>query len=122
MDPRGWRTDCLMRRSLFLILFAALLLVAMTGCKKKKQGSDVPKGTKVGLVLPDGSQPYYQAIQRWAEELAEEKGYALIVQDAGGKASEQVRGIEELLQQDVSVIIVSPLDRAAIRPALQKAT
>lgn len=109
-----------MRRSQFLTLLLAFPLVVTAGCKKKNRGSDVPKGAKVGLVLPN-SGPYYQAVQKSAEELAQEKGYALVVQDAKGKASEQVRAIEQLLQQDVSVILVSPLELETVRPALQKA-
>ena len=106
-----------------LALFLAALVGVAAGCKSKQKKAAAPLGVKVGLVLPDGSNPYYKALQRAVQEESRdpERTFELLVQDAKGKASEQVRGVEKLLQQDVAVILISPIDISTLRPALRKA-
>ncbi|HTE17591.1 MAG TPA: sugar ABC transporter substrate-binding protein [Armatimonadota bacterium] len=106
-----------------LALFLAGVIGVAGGCKKKEKDPAGPLGVKIGLVLPDAGDPFYKAVQAAAQEEAKdpERSFELLVQDAKGKASEQARGVEQLVQQGANVILVSPIDVQKLRPALQKA-
>ncbi|MCC2668292.1 MAG: ribose transporter ATP-binding protein [Armatimonadetes bacterium] len=109
-----------MNRRLVLIGGAAVL-VAAPGCKKKKEKDVAPAGVKIGLVLPESTSPFYQAVTKSLEKVAAERQIEVIATDAKGKASEQVGAIEQALQRKVSVIVVSPVDPDIVRPAIEKA-
>ena len=104
-------------RTLPLIALGASLL-ATAGCHHKQKG---PQGVKVGLSLADGSTPYDQAIRSAAQKDAEKRGFELHVEDAQGKASEQVRAIEQFVQDRVNVVLVRPIEPDKGKPALQSA-
>jgi ABC-type sugar transport system substrate-binding protein len=106
-------------RRFVLTLLPALLLGAAAGCREKQL--DGPEGVKIGLALADGASPYQQAIHEAALSAAKQHKAELLVQDARGRASEQTRAIEQFLQQEASVIIVSPVDPEKLRPVIEKA-
>lgn len=106
----------------FVLIGAAALLVTASGCKKSKEKEVAPSGVKVGLVLPDSSSPYYQAVKSGIQKIATERQYELLMDDAQGKASEQTRIVEQYLQKGVSVLLVSAIDAEKLKPTLEKAT
>lgn len=53
-------------------------------------------------------------------ELLKHPDIKLIVTDAGGKSSKQIRDIEDLANQNVDVLITSPRDGAASTPAISR--
>jgi fructose transport system substrate-binding protein len=99
------------------LLLSLALLSAGPGCRRRK--GDGPQGVKIGLALADGS-PYAGAIRDHAQKLAKDREFELLVQDAGGKTSEQNRAIQQFLQQGASVVIVQPVDPAKLRPVLSR--
>jgi ribose transport system substrate-binding protein len=103
-------------RLLFLSLVAA---IAVTGCKGSKK--DANKGIKVGLVLARTDTPYYQALRRGAEGYATRQNFSLVVEDAGGKSSEQTRLIEQLIQQRVNAVAIDPIEPARLTAVVKKA-
>ena len=105
--------------TLRLILLLPVLALAASGCKGDKK--DAHKGVKVGLVLAQGNTPYYQSLRRGAEGYAKRQNFSLIVEDAGGKPSEQTRLIEQLIQQRVNAITIDPIEPARLTSVVKKA-
>jgi len=101
------------------VVFLLLTLVFVAGCRKKQ--NETPSGMQVGLSLADGSGPYAQAVERAVKSFAEKRGFAVVVEDAHGKASEQTRAIEQFIQKGVSSIIVRPVDAAKLASTIKKA-
>lgn len=101
---------------------AAAFLVATPGCKKHKEKEVAPSGVKVGLVLPDSSSPYYQAMKSGIQKIATDRQYELVADDAQGKASEQTRIVEQYVQKGINVLLVSAIDAEKLKPTLEKAT
>src|SRR5687768_13858044 len=101
------------------LLLTAVLAVA-GGCRGKDR--DGPEGVKMGFVPADGENAHGKALQEAAQAVAKDRGFELIVADPRGKAADQAQAVEQLLQKDVSVILIDPLDAQKLRPALSKAT
>ncbi|MFN3649132.1 MAG: sugar ABC transporter substrate-binding protein [Armatimonadota bacterium] len=109
-------------KSLAVLALPALLL-PVSGCKQKeaKKGPNpAVRGARVGLVLED-SGDYSKAVRSGAENLADRSGIELMVEDAKGRASEQSRAIEQLSQEEVRVILVSPVDGKKLDRAIDEA-
>ena len=105
-----------------VLMGAAAFLVATPGCKKHKEKEVAPSGVKVGLVLPDSSSPYYQAMKSGIQKIATDRQYELVADDAQGKASEQTRIVEQYVQKGINVLLVSAIDAEKLKPTLEKAT
>ncbi len=56
-----------------------------------------------------------------AEAAADEAGYDIVVTDAQDDASTQLSDIEDLLQQNVDVLLVNPVDSEAVATAIESA-
>ncbi len=105
--------------TLRILILGAAALLAVTGCKGSKK--DANKGIKVGLVLAQTNTPYYQSLRKGAEGYATRQNFTLMVEDSGGKASEQTRLIEQLIQQRVNALTIDPIDPARLTPVVKKA-
>lgn len=98
MKSSSFRSPC--------ILMA--LLVVLTGCgRREKAGAP---GLRVGLALPDASQPFYQAVRDGCRDFADEQGAELLLHDAGGELDEQSSGVSGLLSGEAPVVMVAPID------------
>ena len=106
----------------FVLIGVTALLVTAPGCKKNRAREVAPSGVKVGLVLPDSTSPYYQALKSGVEKIAADRQFELLTEDAQGKASEQTRIVEQFLQKGVNVLLVSAIDAEKLKPTLEKAT
>jgi len=105
------------RRSV-LVVMAGLLVVVGAGCKKESKKA-APSGIKVGVLLPDASEPYYQAVRRAMDRVASERGYEILAEDAQGKAASQTEAIARLAGQGAKVVLVDSLDPKAMEPAVE---
>lgn len=138
-----------MKKKTFLAaLLAALMLLSLAGCTTASSGSqssdsgsssgssdaaapadtgsssaetkdikDIVVGVSIGTTTEE----------RWNREIemfrnyASEKGFELLVQDAGNDTTKQVSQCENLLNQGVDVLIVQPLDGEAAAPIVDAA-
>lgn len=104
-----------------LVLYGiAGLLTAASGCKKK-DGDVVLSGIKVGLLVPDASSPYYQAVHRGVSRIAADRGYEVLLEDGAGSAATQAEALERLVEQGASAIIASPVDAKELQTPIEDA-
>lgn len=64
----------------------------------------------VGFLQRQLDAPFYSAMQAMAEDVAEENGFTLLFQNAGGDAVEQLDQAQTMLSQGADVIIMNALD------------
>ncbi|HAM80002.1 MAG TPA: ribose ABC transporter substrate-binding protein RbsB [Ornithinibacillus sp.] len=109
----------------------AILVVALAACSTDKPGSDDSssnkasdkgdKEVKIGLSVSTLNNPFFVTLRDGAQAAADEAGYKLIVSDAQDDPSTQLGDIEDLLQQDIDVLLVNPVDSDAIASAVELA-
>ncbi|WAW14959.1 D-ribose ABC transporter substrate-binding protein [Peptostreptococcus equinus] len=126
-----------MKKRISLFLAAALVsMTALTGCESnrfvylegEKPGDNTtsvekkdPKDLKIGLSLSTLNNPFFVSVKDGAEKLAKEKGSKIIISDARDDAATQANNMSDLIQQDVDVILVNPVDSKAIATSVQAA-
>lgn len=75
----------------------------------------------MGLILPDASQPYYQALRRAVDRVAAERGYEVLAEDGAGKAATQTAALERLTQKGVNAVLVASIDPDGMEAAVDGA-
>ena len=111
-----------MKKVLVLVL-AAMMVFAMAACSTEGEKKEEEGGGSgaIGLAVSTLNNPFFVTLQEGAEAKAKELGVELTVLDAGDDATKQQSNIEDLLSKDISVLIVNPVDSAAVAPAVQEA-
>ncbi|WP_261165549.1 ABC transporter substrate-binding protein [Microbacterium sp. Marseille-Q6965] len=100
--------------------------LALAGCSST---SPVDPGTEpaddeigvVGLMVQDISNPFFAAMQSSMEEVAEEEGFTLNVQDGQQDLGAQNEQIDAFIQQQVDIILLNAVDSEGIGSAVQRA-
>ncbi|MCQ2358737.1 MAG: substrate-binding domain-containing protein [Phascolarctobacterium sp.] len=82
--------------------------------EKKVEGS-------IGLSISTQNNPFFVTLAEGAKKAAKEKGLNLIVVDANNDVTKQVSNIEDLVQKNVKVLIVNPVDSDAVTGAVKAA-
>ena len=121
-----------MRNWLKKIGLFALFLIVLAACSTDAPGSgdtiesegdngndngDVTIGFSVSTL----NNPFFVTLANGTEAAAEEADYRIITSDAQDDPSKQLNDIEDLLQQDIDVLIVNPVDSDAIVSAVESA-
>lgn len=113
-----------------LILLAAIALIATAcggddtagGGDTAEGGGDAAEGdVTVGLSLSTLQNPFFVSLRDGAQQAADEAGAELLVADAQDDAQTQANDIEDLITQGVDVIVVNPVDSAAIVTSIESA-
>lgn len=73
----------------------------------------------VGFSVIDMKNPYFITLEDATREVFEKKGYELIMEDPGTDAQKQAVQIQEMIDQGISAIILSPVDWEKITPSLK---
>lgn len=120
-----------------ILRVSSILLVcifALSGCKKsvgtpednavQNEDSDQPEEVselyKFGFSGIDMQNPYYITLENAIREVIEESGYTLLTKDPGGDASLQDSQIEEMIEDGINAIFISPVNWDEITPTLLK--
>ncbi len=84
---------------------------------------EVPEPTEatIGLSLSTLNNPFFVTLRDGAQAAADAAGVKLVVVDAQDDPAREATNMEDLIQQDVSVILVNPTDADAVVPSVQKA-
>jgi ribose transport system substrate-binding protein len=122
-----------MRKAL-LALFAVLLLLLAacngngdTDTGNGEEPADDANGeaeagdATVGLSLSTLQNPFFVSLRDGAQEAADAAGAELLVSDAQDDAQTQANDIEDFITRGVDVIIVNPVDSAAIVTSIESA-
>jgi ribose transport system substrate-binding protein len=120
-----------MMKKLFAVLIATLLLVA--GCapafsleapgnvEETSVSEKKPEEITVGLSLSTLSNPFFVSLEEGVTKLADENGTKVVTVDAQDDSAKQSNDINDLIQQNVDVLLINPVDSAAISPAVEAA-
>ena len=78
------------------------------------------KTQTIACIIPDITNPFYPALERGIQQVAETQGYDLIVSNTDGVAEKESRALHGLLRgrADGAVMVPFSLDRGRIRDAL----
>lgn len=74
----------------------------------------------VGFTVIDMENPYYITLENAVRETLEEEGSQMITKDPGTDAAVQAEQIDEMIEQGIDAIILSPVDWEEITPSLEK--
>lgn len=122
-----------MKRFLVLI-FVFLFAISLVGCKKNvgtpednpvqeettEQEEEKPQDKAViGFSVIDMSNPFYTALENSIKEEAQRAGYTFISKDSKGDAKTQAANIEELINEGITVLVLTPVDSDAITESLK---
>ncbi|WP_029265928.1 ribose ABC transporter substrate-binding protein RbsB [Virgibacillus alimentarius] len=109
----------------------ALLLVLLAACSMEKPGSsddgeeaigkEEDKDITIGLSVSTLNNPFFVTLRDGAEETAKEADYDIVSSDAQDDPSTQLSDVEDLLQQDIDVLLINPVDSEAVTSAVELA-
>ncbi|MCU1575604.1 MAG: LacI family transcriptional regulator [Leifsonia sp.] len=68
------------------------------------------RASVIGIAVPDIGDPFFAAIIRAVDQVAQEHGMAIVVTSLGSDASRERQIIEALLRRQVNGLIVAPID------------
>ena len=104
-----------MKRLLTLLLVAMMALGACSGALAEEEPLDIV------FVCVDMQGAFWVKMMEGAEIAAQDYGVNLQFKSGEGTLEKQISIIENVVLQEVDAIIVDPLDREGIKPALQAA-
>ncbi|MBG9982387.1 ribose ABC transporter substrate-binding protein RbsB [Aerococcaceae bacterium DSM 111020] len=120
------------KKNLLLILLFGLVIIlagcGQTGLEGENAGNSDDQVAeksidelKIGLSISTTNNPFFVNLRDGVLETAKEKGMEVVVVDAQDDTSVQLNGMEDLIQQQVDIILVNPVDSDAITPAVESA-
>lgn len=80
-----------------------------------------PAEITVGLSVSTLSNPFFVSLEEGVNTLATENGTQVISVDAQDDSAKQSNDVDDLIQQGVDVLLINPVDSAAITPAVEAA-
>ncbi len=124
-----------MTKKIVSVLFLSLfILIALVGCGatdsstgnegNKENNGDEKSNNEILIGITQnnvGIDSYQTTYENAFKDHAEDLGVRTIVLDAGGDVARQINQMEDLIQQNVDVIIVWPVNGKAIVPAARNA-
>lgn len=124
-----------MKKKMFSAFFAALLVcMALTGCKKnvgtpednavteeteETEDEEENSGYIFGYSCIDMDNPYFETLEKSIEAALGQEDYQMIIKNPGSDAELQNQQIQELIEAEVDVVFLSPVDWDAVTPALE---
>ena len=119
-----------MKKITSFVLMLALAVFALAACSlengsssdsKSSSGDKTSDSVTIGLSVSTLNNPFFVTLSEGAAAKAEELGAKLTTIDAQDNASKQASDIEDLIQQNVDLIIINPVDSAAVAAAVESA-
>lgn len=80
-----------------------------------------PSELTVGVSVSTLSNPFFVSLKDGITTLANENDTTIISVDAQDDSAKQTNDVDDLVQQGVDVILINPVDSAAIAPAVESA-
>ncbi len=118
------------RKKYWMIAVLCLLLtIGITGCKKDQVGAEEDNAIVtakeetvsyvVGFSCPDLSNPYYDTLKKIIAKQLKEEGHTFLVKNPDNNSDSQIEQLQWMIEQGVQAMILAPVDREKITPALE---
>lgn len=104
--------------SFLLIALTSLSLLLTAGCGSKEPAYT---GPVIGFSVSTLNNPFFVAMKDGVEKQAAALGIKVKIVDAQNDPAKQANDMEDLIESGVSVLIVNPVDSAAISPSVEDA-
>jgi len=104
---------------LVMLLFAVMLLPVLSGCGMIVETA--PSAYVVGYSTPSMQNSFWITVTNAMKKKANELGISLVIRDAASDTAQQAADIEDLIEQKVDVLLVTPYDSLSLSPALKQA-
>lgn len=111
-----------------VLMFVVVIVFILGACSTDAPGSEEDNDkeanndkVKVGLSISTLNNPFFVTLRDGAESAAEEAGFEIVTSDAQNDPSTQLSDIEDLIQQDIDVLLVNPVDSEAVVTAVESA-
>ena len=108
-----------MKKTLVVCL-SVLLLAAGISAVFAAGGSEAKKEPVMGIAMINLDHPFFANMMAQASIASQDYGIRLIWKSAEGSLEKQIAIIENFIQQKVDVIMIDPIDKVAIAPAVIK--
>lgn len=114
-------------KKIWLPLYIYILVFILISCSTVDDQSNMPEPSaeplRVVLVMKTLTNPFFVEMERGARQAEKVFGITLIVKTAAQETSieQQIYIVDELIQDGVDAIIISPGDSLALIPVLKKA-
>lgn len=115
-----------MRKTIGAVAAVAAMAIAVGGCGSTKDtaggGGGAGGDGKVGATVPLLTSPFWQAYNNYVPQMAKDAGLDVLpTVNADNDTQKQITDINNLLNQGVKGLVVTPLDSAAIVAGLNQA-
>ncbi len=118
-----------MKKLIGLATVAALFIAGcgaatLEGENKTESGPVEEKDTSelvVGVSISTLNNPFFVSLEQGITDLADEQGTKVKSVDAQDDTAKQTNDIDDLIQQGVDILLINPVDSAAITPAVESA-
>lgn len=109
----------MMRR---LLVGMAVLAVVGAACQQEEAPpAEEEQAATIGLAISTLQNPFFVTLRDGAQEAADAAGAELVVADAQDDAQTQASDMEDFITRGVDVIIVNPVDSAAVVSSVEAA-
>ena len=109
--------------AIMAVLMMSVMLIA--GCSSGEEAApatDKKSGTTtIGFSISTLNNPFFVSVKDGVEAKAKELGVNVKIVDAQNDPAKQANDVADLLQQGVSVLLVNPVDSAAISTSVEAA-
>ena len=106
---------------LAVLILAVLASALAVGCQRGGGGGGEGGGQRIGLSISTLNNPFFISLRNGAQKAAKDAGVEIVVADAQNDAAQQQDDVQNFVTQQVSAILVNPVDSEAIVPAVQAA-
>lgn len=111
-----------MKKLLTIIAAMVLVIGLIAGCGSSSNSGDGDKkqGT-IGFSVSTLNNPFFVSLKDGVEKQAKELGLKVKIVDAQNDPAKQANDVADLLESGVSILIVNPVDSAAIATSVEAA-
>lgn len=109
----------MMKKFLSLLVVVAMFSVVLVACgDNEKVSGDGDSEFKIGLAMNTLNNPFFVDLKEGAEAYADDQDINLIVTDSQGDPGQQMSDVENLLEQNLDLLILNPVDSDAAGQAV----
>lgn len=107
-----------MKKLLISTLLIALVVFGLVACSENASNDGGDDTYKVGLAMNTLNNPFFVTLKEGAEETAASEGIDLEITDSQGDPAQQMTDVENLLQGNLDLLILNPVDSDAAAQAV----